>query len=586
MKSKPIWSIFLIVGLLVTAIAPMASAQDTEAQREEILKIAINGPIQDPTNMNMTNWSANRANTGLHQVAYEYFFYSNLQTGEFIPWLATGYEYNADSSALTVTLRDGVTWNDGQPFTSADVVFTYDIMRENPSMSWATEASAAVASVEAVDPLTVTFNLTTPNPRFHLYREGFPAVGIWGGITILPEAHLGERRSPHLQEQSARHHRALPPEGSHPVGRRLGAPRRLVGHRSLWRHPWRRVKSSSSTSAPRRTSPSPSSTTSSTRPTSASSRPAPSRRSLAATRTSAPGRPTRRSPGPILAPVRSMVHNAIACRSIQPEARQAISHLIDRQSIVDLAYEGSTVPAWGIWPEYEANAPFFEAIGDVREQYPIETFDPDLAAELFAQAGVNPEDLNLRLVVNADSNEDMKSTTVIADQLTAAGIEVEVQPLSGTADQEARRLGDYDLAIQAFCPGYIVENLDLFHSKNYVPVGEMAPWMERDSFRYQNPALDAIIDQMFQVDPADTAALTPLFHDAMEIWMADLPVIPIVQAPALVPFNSTYWTGWPTADDPWNMPVSWWATFNLVINGYESPTTGEWVGGIKPAGSQ
>ena len=80
-----------------------------------------------------------------------------------------------------------------------------------------------------------------------------------------------------------------------------------------------------------------------------------------------------------------------------PEARQAISHLIDRQSIVDLAYEGSTVPAWGIWPEYEANAPFFEAIGDVREQYPIETYDPDLAAELFAQAGVNPEDLNLRL---------------------------------------------------------------------------------------------------------------------------------------------------------------------------------------------
>ena len=67
-------------------------------------------------------------------------------------------------------------------------------------MSWATEASAAVASVEAVDPLTVTFNLTSPNPRFHLYREGFPAVGIWGGITILPKHIWERRRSPHLQE--------------------------------------------------------------------------------------------------------------------------------------------------------------------------------------------------------------------------------------------------------------------------------------------------------------------------------------------------------------------------------------------------
>jgi hypothetical protein len=31
------------------------------------------------------------------------------------------------------------------------------------------------------------------------------------------------------------------------------------------------------------------------------------------------------------------------------------------------------------------------------------------------------------------------------------------------------------------------------------------------------------------------------------------------------------------------MPVSWWATFNTVIMGYQSPTTGKWVGGIKPA---
>jgi hypothetical protein len=32
------------------------------------------------------------------------------------------------------------------------------------------------------------------------------------------------------------------------------------------------------------------------------------------------------------------------------------------------------------------------------------------------------------------------------------------------------------------------------------------------------------------------------------------------------------------------MPVCWWATFNLVINGYQSPATGKWVGGIKATG--
>jgi ABC-type dipeptide/oligopeptide/nickel transport system ATPase component len=69
-----------------------------------------------------------------------------------------------------------------------------------------------------------------------------------------------------------------------------------------------------------------------------------------------------------------------------------------------------------------------------------------------------------------------------------------------------------------------------------------------------------------------------------ESWLDDLPVIPVVEAPALVPFNNTYWTGWPTARDPWNMPVTWWATFNLVLNGYPDPKNpGKWIGGIKPA---
>ncbi|MGC8988431.1 hypothetical protein [Infirmifilum sp.] len=60
-------------------------------------------------------------------------------------------------------------------------------------------------------------------------------------------------------------------------------------------------------------------------------------------------------------------------------------------------------------------------------------------------------------------------------------------------------------------------------------------------------------------------------------------MIPVVQAPAIVPFNTHYWVGWPTADNPWIMPVPWWAQFNLVVSGYYSPAKGQWVGGIKPA---
>jgi peptide/nickel transport system substrate-binding protein len=572
----------VIVSLLATAaLAPSGAAQD-EAERADTFKIAIGGPIADPTNLNIYAPGVSRSNTGLHQVIYEYFFYYNLQTGEFIPWLAESFEYAEDFSSLTVKLRDGVTWSDGEAFNADDVVFTYDLMREFPAMIWAAEANARVASVEKVDDLTVRFNLTSPNPRFHLNREAFPAVGIWGGITILPQ-HIWENEADPLTFKSS------DPIGTGPY-RLIDASENAMTYER--RDDWWGTTAFGVTPGPRQVQflyvgPE---TNIALALTSNELEVAP----IGVLSTGSFLEVVRRNPnvGAWTAdepyawldpcPRALMVQNATPPLD-NPDVRWALSYLIDRQALVDLAYEGTTVPAWGIWPEYDGNQPYFEAIGDLRTQYPSDAHDPDKAAELLAGAGVAPEDLSLRYVVNADSAEEMKIAAVVADQLGAAGIEVELQPLSGPTLENTKRAGDYDISMNAFCPGYIAENLELFHSKFFVPLGEPAPWFERNSFRYQNPEFDAIVDQMFQVLPDDTAALTPLYHDAMAIWLRDLPVIPLVQAPALVPFNSTYWTGWPTAEDPWNMPVNWWATFNLVVNGYPDPTTGEWVGGLKPA---
>jgi peptide/nickel transport system substrate-binding protein len=259
--------------------------------------------------------------------------------------------------------------------------------------------------------------------------------------------------------------------------------------------------------------------------------------------------------------------------------------------VVNLAYEGTTVPSWGIWPFYDGLTPYFDAISDLRAEYPSDAFDLAKAEELLTAQGYTKNadgkwaDANgpiphMTFLVDGNSNEDMKVGTVIVDQLNAAGFDVELTPLTGSVQSDTRLRGDYTLAFQAFCPGYIYENLELFHSKFFVPLGEPAPWYERNSFRYQNTAFDGIVDQMAVTPPDDEATMTDLYHQAMAIWLDDLPIVPIVQAPALVPFNNRYWTGWPSAENPWNMPVSWWATWNLVLNGYPSPETGEWVGGI------
>ena len=60
-----------------------------------------------------------------------------------VPDLATAWTWSADGTILTFKLREGVTWHDGKPFTSADVKCTFDMLtggdsklRKNPRKPW------------------------------------------------------------------------------------------------------------------------------------------------------------------------------------------------------------------------------------------------------------------------------------------------------------------------------------------------------------------------------------------------------------------------------------------------------------------
>jgi peptide/nickel transport system substrate-binding protein len=577
------WALLAAAALALTSL-PAAAATPTDQaapDRAETLKIAVSDRIQDPTNFNLYAPGVSRSGTGLHQVLYEYLFYNNLQTGEFVPWLAENFSYNADYTALDVKLRDGVTWNDGQPFNADDIVFTYDLLKNNKGMVWAEETNANVDNVEKLDALNVRFHLKQANPHFHLIREAFPAVGIWGGITILPK-HIWEGKDPLTFKNN-------PPVGTGAYKLKDASQTGVTYDRNdqYWA-----TKVFGIAPAPKEIQfiyGGPETNVALALSNNDLDTPNIGILSLStfqnvASRNSNVRAWTTDSPYAWLDPCprAMMVQNANPQLS-DSRVRWALSNAIDRNAIVNLAYEGATVPTWGIWPFYDANQPYFEAISDLRQTYQPEAYDPDRALSLFSQAGVDPSQLRLRYIVNSEANEDMKVAQVVADQLRGIGITVDVQPLAGGVLEDTLRRGDYDIAMNAFCPGYIAENLELFHSKNYRPLGEMAPFFERNSFRYQNPQLDAIVDQMLRTSPTDVNTMKGLYHDAMAIWFADLPVVPLTQAPALVPFNSTYWQGWPTAENAWNMPVSWWATFNLLLTGYPNQQGG-WVPGIRPAG--
>jgi peptide/nickel transport system substrate-binding protein len=78
-----------------------------------------------------------------------------------VPQLATSYEWSADSKALTIKLRPGVTFHDGEKFDAAAAKFNIERHKTMTGSNRRGEL-APVASVDIVDPMTIRLNLSAP----------------------------------------------------------------------------------------------------------------------------------------------------------------------------------------------------------------------------------------------------------------------------------------------------------------------------------------------------------------------------------------------------------------------------------------
>src|SRR6266566_3135790 len=73
---------------------------------------------------------------GATGLIYEPLIQFNLAAPpKYYPWLATSYAWSNGGKTLTFAIRQGVKWNDGQPFTPADVVFTFNLLKANAAMN-------------------------------------------------------------------------------------------------------------------------------------------------------------------------------------------------------------------------------------------------------------------------------------------------------------------------------------------------------------------------------------------------------------------------------------------------------------------
>jgi peptide/nickel transport system substrate-binding protein len=108
----------------------------------------------------------------------------NRATGQLEPALAESYTCTADGLACTLQLRRGVVWSDGTPFTSADVLFTFQAVYDEKVGSPVAELMAPGKkrlTVAAPGPQAVTITFAAPYG---------PGLRILDGLTIVPRHKL------------------------------------------------------------------------------------------------------------------------------------------------------------------------------------------------------------------------------------------------------------------------------------------------------------------------------------------------------------------------------------------------------------
>ncbi|HLV37483.1 MAG TPA: ABC transporter substrate-binding protein [Spirillospora sp.] len=579
--NKKLWPVLLV--MLVASLAVMLSVRVVFAQgledipREETVIFDIDGGrVVDPELWNPFV-PGNRRDHGFHQALLEPLFILNYETGEYVPWLAESMTSNDTLDVWTLKLRDGVKWSDGEAFNADDVVFTINLLLqpENTTLSDAAAMQQWVANVEKIDDLTVEFTLTAPNPRFQL---DYFAVRIWGSVNILPE-HIWNGQDPMTFQN-------YDPEQGWPV---FTGPYRLVSvsetefiydRRDDW---WGAETGFMDLPAPRRL-------------IWTWAGPEEARAALMADNGLDSLMDITKGTYEALVAQNPNVHawtDTLPYATLDPcsrtfefntavapwdtaEMRQAVNRAIDRDQIVEIAYEGTTVASRTFFPAYAPLNRYTDMLDF--EAHPVWNFNPDEAKAMIEGLGwtlgsdgyytKDGEQLDMDITTHEAFIEKQRIAAVLVEQFQNIGINASTRNEAGGTWGDNHAFGTFDTRMGWQNCGSVNEpwnSMDTLNVRWLTPIGERA---SRNQWRWSGEAAEeysALVDQI-GVLPLGDPAIDPLFVEAMHIYLDNLPTIPITQARKLIPHNWTYWTNWPTAENNYTSAWTWWQSTHLIIH--------------------
>ncbi len=578
-----------VAGLAACAMAFSASytlAQDTGTSeivpaggltpvaREDTLVLgwSITSPIGVTNPWALPGYTHQEGNN----LMWEPLYYFGIFTDSEIPWLASNMEYTSDDfTSLRIELNPAARWSDGVPVTAADVVFTFEGQLNNANLAYHAAFDQFVESVTAVDDLTVDVQFKIPAPRFAFdvltlkFDTGIPIVpahvlsavedvGAYAGSTEI--AHSGpyeliawnaNQKIYDLREDWWAVEAGLidMPQVQRVVIANIGG---TVGQ-SMDTIAQRIVNNEMDSALDMRSA---------------------VIGNILAQNDKITTHSGDESPfGYLDWWPNSLWMNTQIAPYDNPDVRRAMALTINRDLIDMFLYEGaeiSTIYPFPLYPGLQAFADS-DAVQALVEQYEPRRFDLDASAELMEAAGYTR---------NSAGFWEMDGETINATIHGFEGIHSDIVPLL----VEMLRNGGFDAAINfgtdayqqmadgapglyMFGHGASLKDpyaaLELFHGRFSDPLGVTAG-SNRFS-RYSNPEYDAILDAMAPLASDDPEFLA-LAAQAMEIYWRDTIDIPIIQWLHRIAYNQTYWTNWPTIENPsLGMNGAFWAHTGMLV---------------------